>query len=331
MRECVGMLDLGGFTKLIVEGAGRRSLARAASSAAACPASAVSIAPTLTLNAKGGILKANYTITRVAPERFLPLISAAAAEWLRSGWAVTNICLLALRCGSRMSPRATARGSWPARAREALARVIEAGSLQRRLPLAERARDRDRLCEDAGPARQLCRGARLGIARADRAHGRRPRRRCGGRARSSASATSACTRWILAAGARLSRLEGRSHSRISVPADGGARPSSLRSTSRGFHRQCGAFRGKRGRDRGRRLVTLVLDEAGEADSIPLPRRSSADGAIVGLTVSAGYGHALGKAIALGRCAKRPRRGGDDVGGGGAGATRRGAGGSGAAV
>jgi dimethylglycine dehydrogenase len=46
-----------------------------------------------------------------------------------------------------------------------------------------------------------------------------------------------------------------------------------------------------------RLVSLTLDEAGEADP-PYCSPVFSDGALVGLTVSSGYGHSIGKAIAL---------------------------------
>ena len=46
-----------------------------------------------------------------------------------------------------------------------------------------------------------------------------------------------------------------------------------------------------------RLVSLVLDEAGEVDA-PYCSPVLAKGEIVGLTVSSGYGHAIEKAIAL---------------------------------
>ena len=44
-------------------------------------------------------------------------------------------------------------------------------------------------------------------------------------------------------------------------------------------------------------MPLVLDEAGEVDP-PYCSPVFANGEYVGLTVSAGYGHAIGKAIAL---------------------------------
>ena len=46
-----------------------------------------------------------------------------------------------------------------------------------------------------------------------------------------------------------------------------------------------------------RLVSLVMDEAGEADA-PYCSPVLSNGEIVGLTVSSGYGHAIQKAIAL---------------------------------
>ena len=104
VRERVGILDLGGFTKLIVEGAG----AEAWLDRLVCgrlPRQG-RIALTWTLNPKGGILS-EFTITRLAPERFL-LISAAAAEWHDLD-GLRDIFPPALRCGSRTSRRATAR------------------------------------------------------------------------------------------------------------------------------------------------------------------------------------------------------------------------------
>ncbi len=77
VRERVGILDLGGFTKLIVEGRGceewldRLVCGRLPKLGR--------IALTWALNRKGGIVS-EFTITRLAQERFL-LISAAAAEW----------------------------------------------------------------------------------------------------------------------------------------------------------------------------------------------------------------------------------------------------------
>src|SRR5271170_8210589 len=77
VRERVGILDLGGFTKLIVEGAAAEPwLDRLV--CGRLPRQG-RIALTWTLNNKGGILS-EFTITRLAPARFL-LISAAAAEW----------------------------------------------------------------------------------------------------------------------------------------------------------------------------------------------------------------------------------------------------------
>ena len=104
MRERVGILDLGGFTKLIVEGAD----AEAWLDRLVCghlPRQG-RIALTWTLNAKGEILS-EFTITRLAPERFL-LISAAAAQWHDLD-EHKSIFPSAVRCGSTTSRRATAR------------------------------------------------------------------------------------------------------------------------------------------------------------------------------------------------------------------------------
>ena len=53
------------------------------------------------------------------------------------------------------------------------------------------------------------------------------------------------------------------------------------------------------RERGpkERLVSLVMDEPGEADA-PYCSPVFSNRTLVGLTVSSGYGHAVGKAIAL---------------------------------
>ena len=142
MRERVGILDLGGFTKLIVEGAG----AEAWLDRLVCgrlPRQG-RIALTWTLNPKGGILS-EFTITRLAPERFL-LISAAAAEWHDLDGLHAHLPA----DGSVRIENVTARyGSLilaGPRARDSARQGHRGGSLQRRLSLAERARDRDRLC-----------------------------------------------------------------------------------------------------------------------------------------------------------------------------------------
>jgi dimethylglycine dehydrogenase len=77
VRQRVGILDLGGFTKLIVEGAG----AEAWLDRLVCGRlpKLGRTALTWALNQKGGIVS-EFTITRLDTERFL-LISAAAAEW----------------------------------------------------------------------------------------------------------------------------------------------------------------------------------------------------------------------------------------------------------
>jgi dimethylglycine dehydrogenase len=82
VREAVGILDLGGFTKLIVEGPG----AAAWLDRMICGRLPKQGRITLSymLNERGGIVS-EFTITRLAEDRFY-LISAAAAEWHDLDW-----------------------------------------------------------------------------------------------------------------------------------------------------------------------------------------------------------------------------------------------------
>ncbi len=82
VREAVGILDLGGFTKLIVEGPG----AAAWLDRMVCGRLPKQgrIALSYMLNDRGGIVS-EFTVTRLAEDRFY-LISAAAAEWHDIDW-----------------------------------------------------------------------------------------------------------------------------------------------------------------------------------------------------------------------------------------------------
>lgn len=77
VREKVGLLDLGGFTKILVEGKGAESWLDHLVCGKLPKQGRISL--TWALNARGGILS-EFTITRLGPQSFY-LVSAAAAEW----------------------------------------------------------------------------------------------------------------------------------------------------------------------------------------------------------------------------------------------------------
>jgi dimethylglycine dehydrogenase len=78
----VGILDLGGFTKLMVEGPGAAAWLDRMVCGRLPRAGRVSLA--YMLNGRGGIV-CEFTVTRLAEDRFY-LISAAAAEWHDLDW-----------------------------------------------------------------------------------------------------------------------------------------------------------------------------------------------------------------------------------------------------
>jgi dimethylglycine dehydrogenase len=82
VREAVGILDLGGFTKLMVEGPGAAAWLDRMVCGRLPRAGRVSLA--YMLNGRGGIV-CEFTVTRLAEDRFY-LISAAAAEWHDLDW-----------------------------------------------------------------------------------------------------------------------------------------------------------------------------------------------------------------------------------------------------
>jgi dimethylglycine dehydrogenase len=82
VRERVGILDLGGFTKLLVEGDGAAAWLDRLICGKLPKQGRVTLS--YALNDKGGIIS-EFTITRLAENRFY-LISAAAAEWHDLDW-----------------------------------------------------------------------------------------------------------------------------------------------------------------------------------------------------------------------------------------------------
>ncbi|MEM8948019.1 MAG: FAD-dependent oxidoreductase [Pseudomonadota bacterium] len=82
VREGVGILDLPGFSKFMVEGDGAEAWLDGLTCSKLPRLGRISLA--YMLNDKGGVVS-EYTITRVAKDRF-HLISAAAAEWHDEDW-----------------------------------------------------------------------------------------------------------------------------------------------------------------------------------------------------------------------------------------------------
>jgi dimethylglycine dehydrogenase len=77
VRDAVGLLDLGGFTKFFVEGPGAADWLDLMTCSRLPRLGRISLA--YVLNRRGGIVS-EFTITRLGPDRFY-LVSAAAAEW----------------------------------------------------------------------------------------------------------------------------------------------------------------------------------------------------------------------------------------------------------
>jgi dimethylglycine dehydrogenase len=82
VAEAVGILDLGGFTKLVVQGPGAAAWLERMISGRLPRQGRITLA--YMLNEKGGIV-CEFTITRLAQDRFY-LMSAAAAEWHDLDW-----------------------------------------------------------------------------------------------------------------------------------------------------------------------------------------------------------------------------------------------------
>ena len=167
VRERVGILDLGGFTKLVIEGKGANDWLDGMICGKLPKLNRMSLS--YMLNDKGGIVS-EFTITRLGDDKFY-LMSAAAAEWHDLDWlekhmpkdGAIRIDNLSARYGSIIiaGPKS----------REVLAKVTEADLSNKAFPWLSAQADRDRLCPHAGDARELCRRAGLGAARAHGADG----------------------------------------------------------------------------------------------------------------------------------------------------------------
>jgi dimethylglycine dehydrogenase len=290
VRERVGLIDLGGFTKLIVEGFGAESwLDRLV--CGRLPKQG-RIALTWTLNAKGGILS-EFTITRLAPRRFL-LISAAAAEWHDLDGLKKHLP----KDGSVQIDNVTTRyGSLilaGPRARDVLSRITEADLSNAAFPwlsareieigfakmLALRVNYVGELGWELHAPVEHMAATHAALWRAGEEFGIRD---VGMYAMDSLRLEKGYRSWkgdlpheYTPLMANLDRL---------VAFD---KPDFVGKAALLKEREAGPRE---------RLVSLVMNEVGEADA-PYCSPVLSNGAIVGLTVSSGYGHAIQKAIAL---------------------------------
>jgi dimethylglycine dehydrogenase len=290
VRERVGILDLGGFTKLIVEGPGAEGwldrlvcgrLPRLGR-----------IALTWTLNAKGGIVS-EFTVTRLAPTRFL-LISAAAAEW-------HDIDGLEARLPSDGSVRVenvtTRYGSLilaGPRARDALAAVTEADLSNAAFPwlssreieigyarmLALRVNYVGELGWELHVPVEHMAATYAALWRAAEPHEVRD---FGMYAMDSLRLEKGYRGWKSDLTHEYTPLTASLDRFVAFD-----KPEFIGKA---------ALLKQRAEGPRERLVSLVLDEPGEADA-PYCSPVFSGGAIVGLTVSSGWGHAIAKSIAL---------------------------------
>jgi dimethylglycine dehydrogenase len=122
VREQVGVADLCGFTKFMIEGPGAEAWLDRLSCSRLPKVGHIALA--YMLNEKGGIVS-EFTITRLGPERFY-LISAAAAEWHDEDWLRAGLPDDgSVRIESVMSRLGTLVLTGP-KAREVLSKVTEA-------------------------------------------------------------------------------------------------------------------------------------------------------------------------------------------------------------
>jgi dimethylglycine dehydrogenase len=286
----VGVLDLCGFTKFIVEGPGAEAWLDRLVCSRLPRVGRIALA--YALNERGGIVS-EFTITRLAPERFY-LASAAAAEWhdddlLRTGLPADGSVRVEELCG-RLGTLVLAGP----RARDVLARVTSADLSKEALPwLSARA------IEIGFANVMLLRVSYVGelgfelhapvetlvsiydaLWAAGRAHGIRD---FGIYAVESLRLEKAYPAWqsdltfeatpLMAGLERFVDLEkGEFVGRTALLQQQAAGPSE-------------------------RLVPLILDEAGEADALagaPVLK----DGAVVGLVSSGGFGYRTQRSLAL---------------------------------
>ena len=156
VREAVGVIDLGGFSKFMLDGPRRRGRCSTGCSARACPKLG-RIGLCYALDAKGGVVS-EFTVTRLAEDRFY-LVCRQHRRVARRGSATRRLALPT--GGARLDPvLGPARHS--GRRRPGRPRRSQTGDPGRpvecRLPMAVGARDRAWLRSGPGPARRTMSG-----------------------------------------------------------------------------------------------------------------------------------------------------------------------------
>jgi dimethylglycine dehydrogenase len=290
VRERVGILDLGGFTKLVLEGPG----AAAWLDRMICGRlpKLGRIALSYMLNERGGIVS-ELTITRLAADRFY-LISAAAAEWHDIDWIEQHLP----RDGSVRLTNLSARlGSLVLagpEARAVLGQVSEADLSNGAFPwLAARE-------IEIGYGR--CLALRVNYVG-----------ELGWELHAPMENLAPLYEALWAAGAPRAIRDFGMYAMDSLRLEKGYRgwksdmtheyTPLMASLDRFVDLAKGEFRGRdalvKEHNSGpkERLVPLVLDDAGDADA-PACAPVWQDGAIVGLVSSGGYGHTLDRSLAL---------------------------------
>jgi dimethylglycine dehydrogenase len=290
VREAVGILDLGGFTKLVVEGPGaaawldRMICGRLPKQGR--------IALSYMLNERGGIVS-EFTITRLAEDRFY-LISAAAAEWHDLDWLERHKPAAGALSISNLSARLASLVLAGPKARDVLASVTDADLSNKAFPwlsareieigFARMLALRVNYVGELGwelhvPMEQLVpvydalwtAGAAYGI------------RDFGMYAMDSLRLEKCYRGWKTDMTHEYTPLMASLDRFVDFQKPAFTGMKALIEESRGGPKE--------------RLVPLLLDEAGDADA-PACASVWQNGARVGLVTSGGFGHALGRSIAL---------------------------------
>ncbi len=290
VREAVGILDLGGFTKLVVEGPGaaawldRMICGRLPKQGR--------IALSYMLNERGGIVS-EFTITRLAEDRFY-LISAAAAEWHDLDWLERHKPAEGALSISNLSARLASLVLAGPKARDVLASVTDADLSNKAFPwlsareieigFARMLALRVNYVGELGwelhvPMEQLVpvydalwtAGAAYGI------------HDFGMYAMDSLRLEKCYRGWKTDMTHEYTPLMASLDRFVDFQKPAFTGMKALIEESRGGPKE--------------RLVPLLLDEAGDADA-PACASVWQNGALVGLVTSGGFGHALGRSIAL---------------------------------
>jgi dimethylglycine dehydrogenase len=290
VREAVGILDLGGFTKLVVEGPGaaawldRMICGRLPKQGR--------IALSYMLNERGGIVS-EFTITRLAEDRFY-LISAAAAEWHDLDWLERHKPAEGALSISNLSARLASLVLAGPKARDVLASVTDADLSNKAFPwlsareikigFARMLALRVNYVGELGwelhvPMEQLVpvydalwtAGAAYGI------------HDFGMYAMDSLRLEKCYRGWKTDMTHEYTPLMASLDRFVDFQKPAFTGMKALIEESRGGPKE--------------RLVPLLLDEAGDADA-PACASVWQNGARVGLVTSGGFGHALGRSIAL---------------------------------